>query len=143
MFWIGVAVLIHVVVIGVTSLGYIRDRWIDPEGALRRKEVAAAAVEAEKARLKPPAKAEPIQAAPAGMGSTNPTKTVPSAAVVGAGVSPFPATNAVGSVPGDEAAQLASRRNTTVVRRITEPAASNAIPTKPDLGISLEDTSLR
>ena len=38
-----VAVVIHVIFITLTSIGYINDRWIDPEGAARRKSELQAA----------------------------------------------------------------------------------------------------
>lgn len=128
LFWAAVAVLIHVVVIGVTSVGYIRDQWIDPEGAKVRKEAAAAALAAEKAREKPKPPSAPATNAPA---------------VVATVTNAAPATNGVPVAESGEDAQLEARRNTTVVRRITEAASSNEIPKKPELGISLEDTNLR
>lgn len=127
MLWMGVAVLIHVVVIGVTSVGYIRDQWIDPEGAKARKEAAAAALEAEKAKLAPP-----VRPATSAASTNNQASAVPA---------PLPVTNAPAAV--DETAQLAARRDTKVVKRITEAASSNEIPQKPDLGILLEDTNPR
>lgn len=117
--WIGVAVAIHVVLIAVTSVGYIRDRWIDPEGAKDRKKAAAVALAAEKAKAQP--------AMPSAAKTNSPTA---------------PAAKAVTAKQGD-AAQLEARRDTKVVKRITEVAATNAIPKAPDLGISLEDTNLK
>ncbi|MEI8351314.1 MAG: hypothetical protein WCG36_03275 [bacterium] len=130
--WMGVAVLIHVGVIGVTSVGYIRDHWIDPEGAKARKETVAAALEAEKARMAPAVR--PAPPAASAVAATNSPASVPA---------PAAATNAPGATAGDEAAQLAARRGTKVVKRITEAASSNEIPQKPDLGILLEDTNPR
>ena len=42
-FWMLAAVAVHVVVLGVTSLSYINDRWIDPEGAEQREQARKAA----------------------------------------------------------------------------------------------------
>ncbi len=133
MLWMGVAVLIHVVVIGVTSVGYIRDRWIDPDGAKARKEAAAAAEAAAKAAAKAALAPKPAATnAPAAVAAaTNPPPAVAATNGAGAGAA------------GDDAAVLQQRRDTTVVKRITEAASSNEIPAKPDLGISLEDTNLR
>ena len=39
--WIGVSLLLHIVLITGTSLGFIRDTWIDPEAAKERKAKAA------------------------------------------------------------------------------------------------------
>jgi len=131
LFWAAVAVAIHVVVIGVTSLGYIRDHWIDPEGAKVRKEAAVAALAAEKAREKP-------QPPPAPAASN-----APAVAATATNVATATTTNVTPAAEGGEASQLEARRNTTVVKRITEAASSNEIPKKPELGISLEDTNLR
>lgn len=131
--WMAVAVLLHAVVIGATSVGYIRDHWIDPEGAKARQEAAAAQAAAEKAAAKAALmpKAAATNAPPAAAATNAPASTAEGAA----------ATN--GAAAGDDAAVLESRRNTAVVKRITETAASNEIPAKPDLGISLEDTAPR
>lgn len=140
LFWAAVAVLIHVVVIGVTSVGYIRDQWIDPEGAKVRKEAAAAALAAEKAREKPKPPSAPATNAPAVVATvTNAATNAPAVATNAAAT----ATNGVSAAESGEDAQLEARRNTTVVRRITEAASSNEIPKRPELGISLEDTNLR
>src|SRR5262245_16677684 len=42
-FWVGVSLALHIVLIVATSVGYIQDTYIDPEGAAKRH-----AVEAEK-----------------------------------------------------------------------------------------------
>ena len=132
MLWATVAVLIHVVVIGVTSVGYIRDRWIDPDGARTRKEAAAAAQAAEKAKAK-------AALTPAVKLDTNAAATVSDArAAIGTSAAGAAGSNAV---PTDEHRILEQRRDTAVVKRITDTAASNEIPRKPDLGISLEETN--
>lgn len=145
-FWMAVAVLVHVVVIGATSLGYIRDQWIDPEGAKLRKEAAAAALAAEKAKARAPVKPAGTNAAPQAVAASNaPAGVVTGAApatATGTVTTAVAGTNAA-AASGDEASELAARRNTTVVKRITESASSNEIPKKPELGISLEDTNLR
>jgi hypothetical protein len=147
LFWAAVAVLIHVVVIGVTSVGYIRDQWIDPEGAKVRKEAAAAALAAEKAREKPKPPSAPATNAPAVVATvTNAATNAPAVATNAPAVATnaaATATNGVSAAESGEDAQLEARRNTTVVRRITEAASSNEIPKRPELGISLEDTNLR
>jgi len=134
--WAMVAVLIHVVVIGVTSVGYIRDRWIDPEGAKARKEAAAAALAGEKAKTK--AAAAPV--APAGTNAVAlaPTTNGTRMAATGTVTNAATATNAA---PADETRIPESRRETAVVKRITDKASTNEIPSKPDLGISLEETN--
>jgi len=127
-FWILTALLIHVVVIGGLSVGYIRDRWIDPDGAAVRKAAAAAAVQALKqqaeAKNRPPAKSAATNAVPVAA-STN---TVTTAA---------PVANAGVTIPPD-------RENSPVVRRITEKTPTNELPRLPgELGISIEDTNRR
>ncbi len=142
--WATVAILIHVVVIGVTSVGYIRDRWIDPEGAKVRKEAAAAALAAEKAKAKPiAAVATGTNAAFAAAATTNgahgaTTGTVANVTGTGTVATAAASTNAASN---DEKGMLDARRDTAVVKRITDKASSNDIPRKPDLGISLDETN--
>ncbi len=131
MIWMAAAIMIHVVVIGVTSVGYIRDTWIDPEGAKVRKEAADAAVAAEKAAAR--------VVKPATSAATN----APAVSGAKADVTPMVGKTNSPAARDDEAATLESRRDTTVVKRVTEAAASNEIPVIPDLGISLEDTNPR
>ena len=119
-FWITIAVGVHIVLISVLSLGYIRDRWIDPEGAVERKAAALAASEALK-------------------------KEAAAAKVVRPVVAPSAATSAVAKATststGTPAQILEDRKDTPVVKRITEKAQPGEIPVKPDdLGISISDT---
>lgn len=113
--WMLVAVAVHGIVIGITSLGYVRDRWIDPEGAAERK---AAAAEAEMPKVSPP---------PAAVAAPSPAPVAAAAAT---------GTNA--------AALLEARRDTPIVQAITSTPASNAIPRQPDdIGISISDTNVK
>jgi hypothetical protein len=152
--WVVVAVVVHVVFIVVTSLGSIRDRWIDPEGAIVRK---AAIEAARKAAATPPAKtvtkAASTNAAAAStnaaVASTNAatasTNTPPGGAVVTAAAADTnaPAHTNVTSVKGQDDIPE-DRRNTPVVKRITEAAKPEDIPKQPDeLGISLDETNRR
>lgn len=127
--WVVVAILVHVVFTIVTSLGSIRDRWIDPEGAAARK---AAIEAARKAALAP----APVKTnAPSAKG----TNAVATAAATNAPA----ATNATPPAAGTEAIPD-DRRNTPVVNRITEAAKPEEIPRQPgDLGISIDDTNTR
>jgi hypothetical protein len=121
--WVVAALAIHIVVIGGMSAGYIRDTWIDPEGAVQRKAAAEAAAKAE---------AEKLMRQNAPVPATN-------AAAVAATNAPTPAatTNA-------EANLLEQRKNTPVVKAITETAPTNDIPKQPDdIGISIKDTQIR
>jgi len=120
-FWITIAVGVHIVLISALSLGYIRDRWIDPEGAVERKAAALAASEALK-------------------------KEAAAAKAVRPAVSPSATTSAVAKVTssssnGTTAQILDERKDSPVVKRITEKAQPGEIPVKPDdLGISISDT---
>ena len=121
--WITVAAAVHVVVIGLLSVGYIRDRWIDPEGAVARK---AAAVAAQDALKKAAALAKTPPAVPAPTGTV--AKTEPPAAA---------GKENPDEVPSD-------RTNAPVLKRITDKAQPGEIPKQPgELGISLEDTNPR
>ncbi len=125
-FWALVAIAVHVVIIVGTSLSFVRDRWIDPEGAKQRKEEAAA----EQKRL---AKVEAAAAAPALAGLTN------AAAVVHDVNAP-----AAADKPADPSAIPADRADTPMAQRITEVAKPEELPKiGAGLGISLEDTQLR
>ncbi len=128
--WVVTAVVVHVVFIVITSLGSIRDRWIDPEGAAARKVALEAARKAASQVTPAPAKAPGV--APA----TNAAPVVPAkgpegtnaAAVTGKGKD---------EIPDD-------RRDAPVVKRITEAAKPEDIPKQPNgLGISIDDTNRR
>lgn len=125
-FWVLVAIAVHVVVILGTSLTFMRD-WIDPDGAKERAAIA-------QAEQKQAERAEAAAAAPPLDSLTN------AAAVVrdvdgGNGAKPSGSTEAI---PAD-------RADAPVVKRITEVAKPEDMPALggADLGISLEDTSLR
>lgn len=115
--WIGVSALLHAVLIFGTSMGYIRDHWIDPAGAEDRKAKAAQAAAAAKA-------------GPATQPTTKPAAGKPAAP---------------GAKPGPNASEkdlLEANKNAPVVKRSTEAAKPEEIPSKPDeLGISLDETN--
>ena len=116
MMWVIISLVLHVALIGGTSLSYIRDHWIDPEAAAARK--AAAVAEAAKKKADAKAAAQAAKAPPGGSGST----TAPSTQ---------------SSKPDEN-----SKANTPVMQRITETAKPNEIPKKiDDLGISIEETN--
>jgi hypothetical protein len=124
--WVAVAVVAHVLLIGGTSTGYIRDRWVDPEGAQVRKAkaqeiVAAAKKAAAKAAAAAAPKTKPVAAA------ASATNTAPVAAA---------STN--------EPVAGRSVQDTPVMQRITATATTNELP-KPgdDLGISIRDTNVK
>jgi hypothetical protein len=124
-FWTAVAVAAHLVAMVLTSMGYMRDHWIDPEGAAARKAAAEAAAKAKSAPPAPPAKPS-APAAPAGTAAVARVETSTNAVRVGGE-----------AIPAD-------RTNAPVVHRITEAAKPEEIPSKPgELGISLEDTNPR
>ncbi len=123
--WVVAAIAIHIVVIGGLSAGYIRDTWIDPEGAVQRKAAAEAAAKAEAEKLmKQPAPLPATNAAPAAVAATN-------------APAPVATTNAAASL-------LEQRKETPIVKAITEVAPTNDIPRQPDdIGISIKDTQIR
>jgi hypothetical protein len=129
-FWTIVAVAIHVVVIGVTSLTYIRDTYIDPEGAVERKVAAAD----EKKRL---AKAKADAAALSVIGTNGVAGATGTNGVAGA-------TNTVpvaGAANNDPIANTNSAKdrylkglpegvtNSAVIKRMTDVAAPEDMPT--------------
>lgn len=124
-FWMLVALVVHVAVILGTSLTFVRDRWIDPEGAAQR----SAAVLAEQKKAD---KVAAAAAAPAMAGLTNAAAVVRD--VDGAATAPRDNTS---GIPAD-------RADTPVAQRITEVAKPEEMPALGGgLGISIEDTSLR
>jgi len=121
-FWCLVAAGIHVLLMLVTSTGYIRD-LIDKEGAAARKAAAEAAAKAEE----PPAVTDDVAQA------DDPTPVAESAK---------PAV-AEEPVRIDGVAVPASAADSAIVKKITEVADPDQIPDEPDLGIDLDDTRVR
>lgn len=120
-FWTAIAVAIHIALIGGTSIGYIRDTWIDPDAAAARKQAAEAAL----------VKKQPVKEA------AGPQQGADAASKMPAGQA-TPATTSAGS----EEKLLEERKNAPVVQRITEKAAPNEQPKSPtDIGISIEETN--
>ena len=123
--WATVAVVIHVVLIGSTSIGYIRDQWIDPDGATARKQAAAAVV----AAATPVAKKQPAKQV------VEPQKA-PSPAPENSAATPPPAPG------GTDAKLLEEHKDAPVVKRITDKPAPGEQPKAPDdIGISIEETN--
>jgi hypothetical protein len=113
--WMAIAIMIHVVFIGMTSIGYIRDR-LDPEGAKARQEAAAAALKEKNKEAPKPAETTT---------NSQVSKSVSS------------------SSTGSEDRLMEERKDTPVVKRITEKAKTNEIPVQPnDIGISIDDTNV-
>jgi len=110
--YFAIAVAIHLVATAATSIGYIRDRWIDPEGAARRK---AEQLEARKADAQnPKSKVE------------SPRPDAPR---------PEPKEGKV-SAPED------ARKKAPVMKEITDLPKKGEIPKQPDdLGISIDETN--
>lgn len=124
--WVVVAVVAHVLLIGGTSVGYIRDRWVDPEGAqVRKAKAQAIAAAAKQAAARAAAAAAP--------------KAKPALAVASA-------TNAAPVAAASTNESVAGRavQDTPVMKRITATATTNELP-KPgdDLGISIRDTNVK
>jgi len=118
--WLLLALLVHVVFAGATSVGFIRDHWIDPEGAaLRKKEreakrkaelAAATEAETEKAEASPEPKAAPD-------------------AKVEAKAAP------------DDPKLIEKHKDAPIIKEITAKAKKKDIPKEPDLGISIDETN--
>jgi hypothetical protein len=125
MMWLALAVILHVALIVGTSIGYIRDTWIDPEGAAVRKQEAAQALR---------------DAAKAAAGVTNETAAVTTPSPV--------ATNAPVAAPAkpltEEERLRAERMETPVMKEINATATTNEIPKVPDdLGLSIRDIKVK
>jgi hypothetical protein len=112
---IGIAVAVHVVFLLATSVTYIRDRWIDPEGAVKRKAAQIEARQAEEAKA--------------------------AAASEKAAAAKRPAEAARPTAP-DARSPEEARRDTPVMKGITELPKKGEIPKAPDgLGISIDETN--
>ena len=120
--WMVVAVILHAILIGGTSLDFIRDVWINHMSLEEHKAKVQAAIDAAKPQpkvVKTPAKA--AAPAPAPVANATPAPVAPA---------PAPTTAA----PGD-------RSNTPMVKKITATATTNEIPKNPDdLDININDT---
>ncbi|MBU4198441.1 MAG: hypothetical protein KKE37_01310 [Verrucomicrobia bacterium] len=121
-----VAVVIHVIFIAITSISYINDRWIDPEGSARRKAELEAAQSNQMAAA---AAVPPVNI----VSGSNMSSNVSTAAV---------GTGSVADAAGSNANAPANRTNTAIMRQITDTAKPSEIPKEPDnLGISIKDTN--
>lgn len=118
---------IHVVFLGGTSVNYIMDRWVDPEGAVERKAKAEALLQAAASNALAKAAATNL---PGGAATNAPVA-----------VSPAPGVAAVTSAPAAVTNDL-QLTNTAIMKQITETAKPAEIPPVPnDLGISIKDTN--
>ncbi len=123
LFWVLVAAGIHLVLIGGTSMGYIRDRWIDPAGAAARQQAADAQ------------KLAADQAAVASSATQPPTATTTQ--------QPTTPTTTVNPTT-DEKKLLEQRKDNPEVRKINETAKPAEIPKDPShRGFDLDDSTLK
>ncbi len=113
--WCAVAAVVHIVLIGATSVSYVRDRWIDPAGAAAREKAAEQADAA--------AATQPAPAA-----TSTDTKPVAKPA------DPL----------ADDKAMMEKKKDNPVVKMVTETAKPNEIPKTPTHeGFHLDDSSLK
>ena len=145
--WVHVAVCIvislvlHVIVVGATSVGYVNDRWVNPEAAKARK--AAAAKQSEELNQKNKAVVRAVEPAPAA-----PTEPKPAEAKT-----PDDGTEAApGAKKGSterEAEELRKKYKGETIKKITEMPKEGEIPDNPqgndplgdELGIKFNETS--
>ena len=123
------AVGVHLVLIGATSFGYIRDRWIDPEGAAQRKaaQVATRKAEADRIAAAERAAAEAVARAAGKMDARPSTSERPAK----------PGTQAPATKDSE-----AARKEAPVVKEITKMPEKGEVPKSPDdLGISIDETN--
>jgi hypothetical protein len=115
-FYLGIALAVHVIIIAATSIGYINDNWIDPKGAARRLEELAAAAKTNQAAFAATNK-------PAGSAGTGTVAATAASGPAGTNIS-------------------ADRTNSLMMKQITAAAKPEEIPSITNaLGISLEDTN--
>jgi hypothetical protein len=119
---VGIALCLHVIIIGGSSLRYIYVKWINPDAAIVDEEKSPDAAPADDA------------AGTNAVASTTGTNTVAAAAS---------SNEAVAAAAVDPSKIPDSVKETPVIKRITETASPDEIPRKPDdLDLSVEDTSL-
>lgn len=129
------AVIVHVILIGGTSVGYIRDR-LDPMGAAERRKqeeaVRQAALKQASAETAAAAtQAASAEATAATLGRRGDTQQAEA-----------PRKSAGDTAVGSESEILEARKDTSMVKRLTEVAKPKELPKKPDdLGISIEETN--
>jgi hypothetical protein len=117
--WVGVAFLVHVVILCATSVGYIRDTWVDPQGAQARRAAAAKAAEIA-AAAKPADVAQPAAKSDA----TKPAVAAPK--------------------PDDTAALIEKNKDKPVIKNITETAKPGETPKSPTRnGFNFDDDALK
>ncbi len=119
--YVTIAVAAHLVLVGLTSFAFIRDTWIDPEGARARQEALLAEQEAERAARIAAAAGEATTEDDAPADAAAPGEEAPEAA---------PAATRRG--PLDEEALYEERRDTDVIRQLEEVADPADIPDLPD-----------
>lgn len=114
--WLAVALIIHVALLGATSVPYIWDTWIDPTGAAERRAATTSSEEDEQETVR-----QAIE-------ESSPTATTPSP------------TEARESREDVETAP--EPPESPVEQRVRDAASPEEIPRDPDdLGISLEETN--
>ena len=125
--WLLVAAGIHLVVIVLTSAGFIRDKWIDPDGAAARVAAAEAAAKAAENGVSPDV-------------GTNEAATATGVVATGeVAVATTPAKTV--EIDGEAVPETAT--NSAIVQKITEVAKPEELPDESDLGLDLEDTRTR
>ncbi len=124
------AVVLHLVIIAGTSVGYLR------------AQIPGFKPEAEEKPAEASAKPEP---APAQAAAPAATPEAPAQAAAPADATQPPAAAAkpaAGNGSLSDAELMEQRKNSSVIKRITDVAKPEELPKKPDdLGISLEETS--
>jgi len=113
-----IAVAVHLVLLAATSVVYVRDTWIDPDGAARRKATKLAAKKAEEEAAAPSPKAT--------------AETAGDAA---------PKTGTAAAKTTHET-EMDKRKDAPVIKGITAKAKKDEIPKEPDgLGITIDETN--
>lgn len=134
--WLITALIVHVVLLGATSIPYIYDTWIDPAGAEAREassgDEETAEPGTEQAEAANGAEPDAQQETDAEQADAK------EPAVEQAGAEPAESTS---ETAGTDTAEPPAAR-TPVEKRVEDVASPDEIPLEPDdLGISLEETN--
>jgi len=129
------AIGIHVVIVLASSTSYIRDTYIDPDGALERKEQAT---NAEKANLKAKADAAEGRAKE----QENQDKVKEEDTEKKPAKKDETETAATTDSEKTDKQMMEEKKDSQVIKEITEKAKPAEIPRDPDdLGINIDDTN--
>lgn len=140
-FYVVIAIGLHVLFVGATSVRYIRDTYVDPEGAKLRLEAKKKAEEdARKEKNAPPPTASEAEAKPEADKSKDGEETP--AAAKGSATDEADKPAEIDQIEGTDRKLTKEQKESSVIKEITKVAKPEEIPASPDeLPINFDDTN--